>query len=321
MSTAREIALALYRGAKSSSGGWLTRCPVPDHGNGRGDRNPSLLVTDGNKVPVYSCFGNCPSAAVADEIRRRGLVEVEAREGISAQPVQKMDDDRARTDKARAIWSESDGLPFPYLTTRGINVTPPPSIRWHRSLAYDRTTFCPAMVAAVQGADGRLVAVHRTYLTADGCGKAPVVSPKKALGPIRGGAVRLAQAGSTLLLAEGIEDALSLVEMTGRPTWAVLGTAGFGNVILPAEVETVILAPDGDPAGEKVVAGAAERFAAEGRRVLHLRPPPGLDWCDALGEFNERAAIGEYDGGLPRDAAERQAFLDVFGWEIRHAAG
>jgi hypothetical protein len=55
--------------------------------------------------------------------------------------------------------------------------------------------------------------------------------------------------------------------------------------------------------------------------VLHLRPPPGLDWCDALGEFNERAGIGEFDGGLPRDAAERQAFLDTFGWEIRHAAG
>lgn len=319
--SARTIAVALYPQAKRSGAGWLTRCPCPDHGNGRGDRNPSLLIVDGETRALFTCFSGCTSDAVADEIRRRGLVEVEDR-GISRHVVGKIgDDDRARIERARAIWGEADALPFPYLRERGINIMPPPSIRWHRRLAYGGAEFFPALAAAVQGPDGRLVAVHRTYLTDDGTGKAPVAAPKKALGPLRGGAVRLAPAGQSLILVEGIEDGLSLVEMTGRPTWAVLGTSGFGNVILPAEVLTVVLAPDGDPAGEKVVAGAAERFAAEGRRVLHLRPPPGLDWCDALGEFNERAGIREFDGGASRDDAEAGAFLDVFGWEVRHVSG
>ncbi|SDF15502.1 DUF7146 domain-containing protein [Thalassobaculum litoreum] len=318
MTSARTIARTLYSGAKPSGGGWLTRCPVPTHGNGKGDRNPSLLVTDGETRPLYTCFGGCPSTAVADEIRHRGLVEVEERETGRTECQGSRDDEQVRTDKARSIWGEADSPPFAYLTTRGISVAPPPSIRWHRSLAYDRTTFYPAMVAAVQGDDGRLVAVHRTFLTPDATGKAPVAAPKKALGSIRGGAVRLAKAGATLLLAEGIEDALSLVEMTGHPTWAVLGTSGFYNVILPDAVETVILAPDGDPAGEKVVSRAAERFAAEGRQVLHLRPPADMDWNDCLVAWHERAAIGEHDGGIPPDTAERQAFLDVLGWEVRH---
>jgi hypothetical protein len=52
------------------------------------------------------------------------------------------------------------------------------------------------------------------------------------------------------------------------------------------------------------------------RGVLSVRPSPGQsssrfrDLAEAE-LFNERAAIREFDGGLPRAAAERLAWLDV----------
>jgi hypothetical protein len=62
------------------------------------------------------------------------------------------------------------------------------------------------MVAAVACVpDRRIVAVHRTFLSAAGCGKAKVPNPKCSLGPVGGGAVRLAPAGPKLVVAEGIE--------------------------------------------------------------------------------------------------------------------
>ncbi len=43
--TAADIARALP-GSTRNGNGWLCRCPVPDHGRGRGDRSPSLSVCD-----------------------------------------------------------------------------------------------------------------------------------------------------------------------------------------------------------------------------------------------------------------------------------
>jgi hypothetical protein len=50
MSTAREIALALAgrRAQRLADGSFLVSCPVPSHGKGRGDSNPSLRIGDGD---------------------------------------------------------------------------------------------------------------------------------------------------------------------------------------------------------------------------------------------------------------------------------
>ena len=40
---------------------------------------------------------------------------------------------------------------------------------------------------------------------------------------------------------------------------------------------------------------------------------------DLLAEWEERAAIMEFEGGLPRDEAEKQAWVDVFGVEMPDA--
>ncbi len=67
------------------------------------------------------------------------------------------------------------------------------------------------MVARVKGSDR--YAVHRTYLKLDGSGKANVEPPKAMLGKLRWrGLCGLIEAEGPLVVAEGIETALSLAQ-------------------------------------------------------------------------------------------------------------
>ena len=99
-----------------------------------------------------------------------------------------------------------------------------------------------------------LVAVHRTYLRPDGRGKAEVDPPKAMLGAVNGGAVRLAQGPGPLIVAEGIETALSLASglLHGPATiWAALSTSGIRGLRLPAQLGALVIASDGDEPGRE----------------------------------------------------------------------
>ena len=114
------------------------------------------------------------------------------------------------------------------------------------------------------------------------------------LGKCAGGAVRLAPAMPELLLCEGIETGLSLRQATGKTVWACMSTSGLKSVILPPEVETVIIAADGDEPGEKAAQEAARRFIAEGRTVKIARPPKGMDFNDMLQLPGDVAVISDH---------------------------
>ncbi len=148
--------------------------------------------------------------------------------------------------------------------------------------------------------------IQRTFLTLEGR-KAPLNRPKMALGTVRRGAVRLAPTIDRAWLTEGVEDALALVQMMGEPAWAVLGTSGFKNIELPENIRTVILAPDGDEAGQAVIQEAARRLAGQGREVRVAKLPAGKDWVDVLDTYEERAAIMEFDLEAYRPDAEALA--------------
>ena len=150
------------------------------------------------------------------------------------------------------------------------------------------------MVAAACNVDRRVTGIHRTYLTLSGR-KAPLNRPKMALGSMTGSAVRLAPTTDRVWLTEGVEDGLALMQMMGEPAWAVLGTSGFKNVVLPENIRQVVLAPDGDDAGQAIIQEAAIRLAGQGREVRAAKLPPGRDWCDVLDTYEERAGIMEFD--------------------------
>jgi DNA primase len=94
--------------------------------------------------------------------------------------------------------------------------------------------------------------------------------------------VRFAGEAEEICVVEGIESGLSVMQATGRPTWAALSTSGMIGLVLPASVCSVIIAADGDPSGEAAAQAAAQRWEKESRSVRIARPPAGLDFNDLL---------------------------------------
>ena len=193
-----------------------------------------------------------------------------------------------RAAQAKRLWQEAQPIAGTaaetYLRGRGITCDLPPALRFHPETWHGPTAKrFPAMVAAVQGA--RLPAVHRTYLRADGTGKADVEPAKAMLGATGGGAVRLADGQGRLVVGEGIETALSLsCGLLDGPAavWAALSTAGLRGLHLPAQPGRLTIAPDGDEPGRTAAQALAERAYALGWQVFILDPGTGADFNDIL---------------------------------------
>ncbi len=199
-----------------------------------------------------------------------------------------------------------------YLRGRGITIPIPPTIRYHAALLHpDIDQHLPCLVAAACNVTSNITGIMRTWLTMNGR-KAPLTRPRLALGTLTGSAVRLAPTTDRVWLTEGIEDGLALLQMMGEPAWAVLGTSGFKSVELPENIKQVILAPDGDDAGQAVIQEAAKRLAGQGREVRAAKLPAGKDWCDVLDTYEERAGILEFDFEEYRGTAEGLARDEAF---------
>ncbi len=138
------------------------------------------------------------------------------------------------------------------------------------------------VVLVTTGPDDEPVAIHRTFLAVGGAGKAPLQPQKMMLGPCHGAAVRLALSADVLMIGEGIETSLAVMQATELPAWAALSTSGLRSLDLPPEVRELILLADGDDAGEAPAVDAARRWTSEGRRVRIARPGKGLDFNDLL---------------------------------------
>jgi len=216
-------------------------------------------------------------------LRKEGLLPDRPSMGFSKTHVK-----RDNIPSALAIWHQSvpaaGTLVETYLRSRGITLPPPLTLSFHPSLLHNPTdTYWPAMVALVTR-EKVILGIHRTYLARDGSGKADVKPKKMMLGPISGGAVRLAPAAESICITEGIEDALSVMQVTGRVAWASGSATGMKNLLLPDIVREVIICADNDPAGENAADKASARWFLEHRYVRIARPPPSKDWNDLLRE-------------------------------------
>src|SRR5262249_62063442 len=88
------------------------------------------------------------------------------------------------------------------------------------------------MVAIVEHSERGFAGLHRTWLSRDGAARWRRLD-RASLGPIGGGAVRLAMAGELLMIGEGIETCLAAMQATGVPAWAALRPAGFVALARP----------------------------------------------------------------------------------------
>ena len=309
--SAQEIVKALDGRWHGSYG--MACCP------GHDDHDPSLSVSEAQDgTLLVKCHAGCDQGTVWAALQDRGLVQrAEDRPAPRRRRAapQRAPQPASNQDYALEIWRAAQpatGTPAEdYLRGRGITIPVPPTIRYHAAVKHaDTGLHLPCLIAAACNVDRRVTGVQRIFLTHDGH-KAPVNRPKMALGALRGSAVRLAPVTDRVWLTEGVEDALALVQMMGQPAWAVLGTSGYKTVELPENIRTVILAPDGDDAGQAVIQEAAIRLAGQGREVRAAKLPPGRDWCDVLGDHEERAAAMEFDLEVCRPNAEALARREV----------
>jgi putative DNA primase/helicase len=281
--TAAAIAAKLGN-ARREGHDW--RCICPLHG-GR-----SLTLRDGRERLLVKCWTGCDTRDVLAELRRMGLIvgrsDGDRRTPVTAPREEDGDDTTRRCDIARRIWREARnarGTPVEcYLMARGIGLPVTAPLRYVPALRRPDGTRAPAMVARVDGLDGEPVAVHRTWLARgeDGVWRR---RDRASLGPIAGGAVRLAPAAETVLVGEGIETTLAGMVATELPGWTAISTSGLVALRLPPEVCGVILLADHDRngAGQRAAHAAAQRLLAQGRRVrIALPPQTGWDFADLL---------------------------------------
>ena len=288
------------------------------------DKTPSLSIRDGDDGRLLTfCHARCSPEAVWAALRDRGFVGEENKcrsvghfpRRRHRRPDKPISDSSPNQAHALEIWRASrpaEGSPVEdYLRGRGITIPIPPTLHYHPALLHpDTSIHLPALVAAVCNVERKITGITRIFLTMDGR-KAPLTRPKLALGTLRGGAVRLAPTTDRVWLTEGVEDGLAVMQMMGEPAWAVLGTSGFKSVELPDRIKSVILAPDGDDAGQAVIQEAAHRLTGQGREVRAAKLPAGKDWCDLLDENEERAGILEFDFEEIRPEAEALARREV----------
>jgi len=203
-----------------------------------------------------------------------------------------------------------------YLRDRGIKIAHDAgALRFHPRCYYrpdehSPTETWPAMIAAVTDLDGRITGVHRTWLAPDGFGKAPVDTPRRAMGGLLGHAVRLgaaepapAEAG-VLAVGEGIETMLSLrCALPAMPMAAALSANHLAALLLPLTLRRLYIARDADAAGDMALAALTERAEAAGIEALAMSPRTG-DFNEDLRAFGLGALRAALRVQLaPQDAA------------------
>ncbi|MBK3661087.1 toprim domain-containing protein [Bradyrhizobium diazoefficiens] len=178
-----------------------------------------------------------------------------------------------------------------YLRNRGITALHGAgSLRFHPRCYYrpdehSPTETWPAMIASVTDLSGHLTGAHRTWLDPGGfteatLGKAPIDTPRRALGDLLGHAVRFGVAGEVMAAGEGIETMLSLRRvLPTMPMVAALSAAHLSAILFPDTLRRLYIARDDDPAGDRAMATLIDRAQEDGIESIVISP--------RLGDFNE----------------------------------
>ena len=210
-------------------------------------------------------------------------------------------------EAARRLWAISQPiqgtLAETYLRQRGIiDLRDCGSLRFHPHCWYRADeddppatpSAFPALIAAVRSADGSLTGIHRTWLDPNGSGKAPVATPRRAMGNLLGNGLRFGRAGSVLVAGEGIETILSLRQiMPTMPMIAGLSAGHLSALQIAPSLRRLYIARDNDRAGQHAADTLVERAIGAGIEPLMLTARLGdfNDDLQRLGRDQMRAAV------------------------------
>jgi hypothetical protein len=166
-----------------------------------------------------------------------------------------------------------------YLFNRGIKALHhADALRFHPRCYYREddgspTETWPAMIAAVTDLADHITGAHRTWLSPDGFGKAPVTTPRRAMGGLLGHAVRFGGADDVLAVGEGIETMLSLrYALPAMPVAAALSANHLAALLLSPTLRRLYITRDADAAGDMAFATLTQRAEAAGIEALALSP-------------------------------------------------
>ena len=263
-------------------------CPACNNAN---LKNPALSIKGGlGGNLLLWCFKGCTFTEILDALKSEGLTDGwtgdfkrPSAEDVRRHRAEQDAEAVKRANQARLCWEETQpiggSLAETYLRGRDITCDLPESLRFHPACFHGPTAKrFPAMVARIDGA--KHFAIHRTFLRPDG-----TKHEKLMLGSTRGGAVRLSDGAGPLVVAEGIETALSLscglLDRCGR-VWATLSTAGMTALTLPPAPGELIVASDGDAPGRAAAIELAGRASRLGWQVSTTDPGDGRDFNDLL---------------------------------------
>ena len=251
-----------------------------------------------------------------DEARRfLGLVRTPARPPSSA-PAGSPEAARRLFAMSRPI---AGTLAEAYLYGRGIQSEQhdTAALRFHPNCFYrpdegsepmSRTAW-PAMVAAVTDQDGGITGLQRTYLDLGldpaGGGKAPVPTPRRAMGCLLGHAVRFGTARDTMAAGEGIETVLSLRSvLPTMPMAAALSVGHLAAFLPPPGLRRLYIAPDRDRAGHWAADRLVARAQEAGIEAIVLAPTTG-DFNDDLRQLGADALAGKVRVQLAPEDVDR----------------
>lgn len=140
----------------------------------------------------------------------------------------------------------------------------------------------PAMIGTVTDLSGSVTGVHRTWLVRDGQGKAPLASPRRAMGQLLGGGVRFGKVSDVLAAGEGIETVLSVRQaLPHLPMLAALSSGHLGAILFPPGLRRLYILRDADPSGDAAVERLSQRAGEAGITAAVLSPMEG-DFNDDL---------------------------------------
>jgi len=287
-------------------------CHAPDHiepgrlhrfatGNRRGDTAGWCKLFEDRRGGVFGCYRQGISDQWCAHNRetmtpseRADLAQHVARAAAEreAQQRQQWAENAGRIEK---LWAQCQPLvpgdPVTlYVKARGMpGVWPLPDLlRYHSALPYwhddGNTTRHPAMVAPLIGPDGRMLALHRTYLSRDGR-KADLPTVKKltgTAGPLTGACIPLFKPRAGVLgIAEGIETALAAWCASAVPVVAAYSAGALAAWRWPQGLQRIVVFADFDKAGQEAADSLRARALAAHLPCEVLTPTTeGADWCD-----------------------------------------
>ena len=258
---AREIAEAFggsWRGHKG-----MCRCPAHE------DRTPSLAIGLGKHAILFHCFAGCSSADVMAALTRHGIEPRELFDGSGA-AIPPLVRASGPDQNALRLWREAEAfegsLAASYLEQRGIALYSA-DLRFHARTPLGQrpdVRFLPAMLAAVRTDEG-IVAVHRTFLDRLTGGRAAFERPKRALGSLGIGAVRLASPRGGRL---GLTQQQIAVYDAYAEGWAII----HGNLRAALEETRIVDGESGDTLNSGAKSAAISVFEGTKQAIDRVGP-------------------------------------------------